>query len=68
MYMQGDKSLIDSDTPFGRIAQPFFHGTDNEYRNNRFKLAPRVIEGNILIKMAVNDTPTLLGTKLAQVI
>jgi hypothetical protein len=65
-YLQGDKSLFEEDTPFGRIARPFFNGNDDDFRNNRFKLIPKVIDGNMLIKMAVKDTPTLLGNKLKQ--
>jgi hypothetical protein len=42
MYFQGNKSDIDADTPFGRIARPFFYGNDDEFRNNRFKLIPKV--------------------------
>lgn len=90
------QSIIEEDTPFGRVARPFFYGNDDEFRNNRFKLIPRVInllylffsfflllnffflnlrlsngsfqivEGNMIIKMAVKDTPTLLGNKLKQ--
>ena len=66
VYLEGDKSKIEEDTPFGRIARPFFHGNDDEFRNNRFKLIPRVVDGNMIIKMAVKDTPTLLGNKLKQ--
>ncbi len=58
--------MIDADTPFGRVARPFFYGNDDEFRNNRFKLIPKVIDGNLIIKMAVKDTPTLLGNKLKQ--
>jgi hypothetical protein len=65
-YLQGDRALFEEDTPFGRIARPFFNGNDDEFRNNRFKLIPKVIDGNMIIKMAVKDTPTLLGNKLKQ--
>ena len=65
-YFKGDRAQIDSDTPFGRIARPFFDGNDDEFRNNRFKLIPRVLDGNMVIKMAVKDTPTLIGNKLKQ--
>lgn len=65
-YFKGDKSLIEADTPFGRIARPFFTGNDDEFRNNRFKLIPRILDGNMIIKMAVKDTPTLIGNKLKQ--
>lgn len=33
-------------------------------RRNRFKLIPKIIEGNMVIKLAVKDTPTLLGNKI----
>lgn len=36
------QSLIYEDTPFGRVAKPFFEGNDDEFRNNRFKLIPKV--------------------------
>ena len=67
-YFKGDRALIEADTPFGRIARPFFNGSDDEFRNNRFKLIPRVLDGNMIIKMAVKDTPTLIGNKLKQVL
>ena len=36
------QSKIEEDTPFGRVARPFFNGNDDEFRNNRFKLIPKV--------------------------
>ena len=36
------QSKIEEDTPFGRVARPFFCGSDDEFRNNRFKLIPKV--------------------------
>ena len=65
-YLEGSKDLIEADTPFGRIARPFFFGNDDEFRNNRFKLIPKIVEGNMVVKMAVKDTPTLIGNKLKQ--
>eukprot|EP01038_Epipyxis_sp_PR26KG_P016207 gene16207-22043_t len=64
VYFLGDKTVINADSPFGRIARPFFFGNDDEFRSNRFKLIPKVVDGNMIIKMAVKDTPTLLGNKL----
>lgn len=66
VYMEGDREAMEADTPFGRIARPFFFGNDDEFRNNRFKLVPKIVEGNMVVKMAVKDTPTLLGNKLKQ--
>ncbi len=65
-YWEGDRRLIEADTPFGKVARPFFNGNDDEFRNSRFKLIPKVVEGNYFIRMAVKDTPTLLGNKLKQ--
>lgn len=37
------QALLEEDTPFARIARPFFFGTDDDFRNNRFKLIPKVV-------------------------
>lgn len=37
------QSVLQQNTPFGRIAQRYFFGSDDEFRNNRFKLIPKVI-------------------------
>jgi hypothetical protein len=66
VYFEMDRTLIEADTPFGRVARPFFYGNDDDFRNNRFKLIPKVVKGNYVIKLAVKDTPTLLGNKLKQ--
>jgi hypothetical protein len=42
MFVIYFKEIIEQDTPFGRIAKRFFHGNDDEFRNNRFKLIPKV--------------------------
>ena len=60
------KAVEDTSTPFGRLAKPFFFGDSDEFRNDRFKFIPKVIEGNFAIRMAVKDTPTLMGHKLKQ--
>jgi len=58
--------LRDGSTPFGRIADPFFFGTDDDFRDDRFKLIPRVVEGNFIVRNAVGAKPTILGRKLKQ--
>lgn len=65
-YYIGDKALFDAGTPFAKVAKQFFFGNDNDFRNNRFKLIPKVVDGNRLVRSAVKDTPTILGTKLTQ--
>lgn len=37
-----DESILTSDTPFGRLAQPFFFGEDDDFRDEHFKLIPKV--------------------------
>ncbi len=66
-YYIGDKALFDENTPFAKIGKQFFFGNDNDFRNSRFKLIPKVVDGNYLVRQAVKDTPTLLGTKLNQI-
>ena len=51
------QSKIEEDTPFGRVARPFFCGSDDEFRNNRFKLIPKV---RLRTAVAVTETPPLL--------
>ena len=66
-YWEVNRKLIETDsTPVGRVARPFFFGDSDDYRNERFKLIPKVVEGNFAIKMAVKDKPVLMGKKLKQ--
>jgi hypothetical protein len=58
--------LRDQNTPFGRIAEPFFFGDSDEYRNKTFKLIPRIKEGNFVVRKAVGSKPSILGSKLKQ--
>jgi hypothetical protein len=41
-YMEGNPEMFKESTPFGRIANKFFNGTDDTFRDNRFKLIPKV--------------------------
>lgn len=62
-----DMGTITTDkTPFGRVARRFFFGKSDEFRDETFKLIPRITEGNFVVKKAVGSKPALLGTKLAQ--
>ncbi len=65
-YWEVDKSLIEADTPFGSLAKRFFFGDSDAFRDDRFKFIPKIVEGNFAVKMAVKDTPTLMGHKLKQ--
>ncbi len=38
----------------------------SDFRNERFKLIPNIVEGPFLVRKAVGNTPALLGKKLTQ--
>jgi hypothetical protein len=65
-YAPRDPDSLKSNTPFGRLAAPFFFGDSDEFRDSRFKLIPRVVEGNFIVRNAVGAKPTILGKKLKQ--
>jgi hypothetical protein len=56
--------LRDASTPLGRLAEPFFFGNNDGFRNDVFKLIPRIVEGNFVVRKAVGSKPSLLGNKL----
>ena len=58
--------LMDTDTPLGRLTKPFFFGDSDEFRDNTFKLIPRIVDGNFVVRKAVGSKPTILGRKLKQ--
>jgi len=58
--------LRDRNTPLGRLADPFFFGKSDEFRTRTFKLIPRVVAGNFVIRKAVGSKPSILGRKLKQ--
>lgn len=68
MYFGCDdmEALRDTSTPLGRLTKPFFFGTSDEFRDNTFKLVPKVVEGNFVVRKAVGTKPAILGRKLKQ--
>jgi len=52
--------------PFNKLASRFFFGDSDEFRDSTFKLIPRIVKGNFLVKNAVGNKPTILGKKLKQ--
>lgn len=63
-YWELDKDKVNADTPFGRIAKPFFFGDDDKFRDARLKVFPRVTDGNFAVKMAIKNTPAIMGQRL----
>ena len=53
-------------TPFGRIMNQFLFGDSDSYRNQTFKLIPRIVEGNYVVRKAVGSRPAILGSKIKQ--
>ena len=65
-YTPVDPEWHKRDSPFARVARPFFFGGDPEYCDNHFKLIPKIVEGNFVVRRVVGSTPAVLGTKLKQ--
>ena len=67
-YAVDDKSLIDgtNGTPFSKLANEFFFGDSDEMRDETFKMIPRIVEGNFMVRKAVGSTPAIMGNKLKQ--
>ena len=53
-------------TAFGRVMKKFIFGDSDEYRNNTFKLIPRVVKGNYMVRKGVGTKPAILGKKIKQ--
>jgi hypothetical protein len=58
--------LTSDDTPWGRLTKAFFFGDSDSFRDSTFKLIPRIVEGNFVVRKAVGSKPSILGNKLAQ--
>ena len=46
--------------------RPFFFGDDDTYRDARFKLTPRMLDSNWVVRKAVGQRPAVLGKQLKQ--
>lgn len=55
--------LETNNTPHDRAMYNFIMGDDN-YRNSRLKLIPKVIDGNIIVRKLVKGKPAIIGKKL----
>eukprot|EP00526_Cylindrotheca_closterium_P030190 CAMPEP_0113630446 /NCGR_PEP_ID=MMETSP0017_2-20120614/15817_1 /TAXON_ID=2856 /ORGANISM="Cylindrotheca closterium" /LENGTH=366 /DNA_ID=CAMNT_0000540907 /DNA_START=197 /DNA_END=1297 /DNA_ORIENTATION=+ /assembly_acc=CAM_ASM_000147 len=53
-------------TPFGRLMNKFIFGDSDEFRNETFKLIPRIVEGNYIVRSAVGSKPSIIGKKIKQ--
>eukprot|EP01134_Creolimax_fragrantissima_P004401 CFRG4401T1 len=62
-YRCSDPKSLVGDSPFALCWNEFLNGNDEE-RNNRFKMIPKIVEGSWIIKQAVGSTPVIMGKKL----
>lgn len=67
-YAVDDISKVDGTdgTPSSKLANEFFFGDSDEFRDKTFKLIPQIVEGNFMVRKAVGCTPCIMGTKLKQ--
>jgi hypothetical protein len=59
-------TITDTSTSFGKLANQFFFGESDAFRNATFKLIPRIVEGNFIVRKAVGSKPAILGKKIKQ--
>lgn len=64
-YQAPSPSVLADGSPFAELMNDFLEGTD-EFRNERFKLIPCIVEGPFIVRQAVGTTPAIIGKKLRQ--
>jgi hypothetical protein len=58
--------IKNEETPFGRLMNEFIFGNSDKFRDSSFKLIPRIVKGNLIVRRAVGSKPSLLGKKIKQ--
>ncbi|KAL3941358.1 MAG: hypothetical protein SGBAC_004276 [Bacillariaceae sp.] len=53
-------------TPFGKLMKHFMFGDDDLFRDKTFKLIPRIVKGNLIVRRAVGSKPAIIGKKVKQ--
>ncbi|OWY96478.1 hypothetical protein PHMEG_00033245, partial [Phytophthora megakarya] len=64
-YQVPHPSVLTDGSPSSELMADFLEGSD-EFRNERFKLIPCIVEGSFIVRQAVGSTPALIGKKLRQ--
>ncbi|GMF21894.1 unnamed protein product [Phytophthora fragariaefolia] len=64
-YQVPHPSVLTDGSPASELMADFLEGSD-EFRNERFKLIPCIVEGSFIVRQAVGSTPALIGKKLRQ--
>jgi len=69
-YYGIDKATMDEikqgESAFGRVMNKFLFGESDDFRNKSFKLIPRIVEGNYVVRKGVGTKPAILGKKIKQ--
>ena len=52
------------DTAFEKMLVEFILAKDDQFRNDRFKLIPGVLEGSYIVRKSIGNKPALIGNKL----
>jgi hypothetical protein len=64
-YQSPHASVLNDETPFAELMSDFLDGSE-DFRNERFKLIPCIVEGSFIVRQAVGSTPAIIGKKLRQ--
>ncbi|CAI5719004.1 unnamed protein product [Hyaloperonospora brassicae] len=64
-YQVPHPSVLTDGSPSSELMADFLDSSD-EFRNERFKLIPCIVEGSFIVRQAVGSTPALIGKKLRQ--
>lgn len=62
-YWTPRREVLDNDSAFAKLLDMAVNG-DNEFRKDRFKLVPLIVEGPWLVRRTVPQKPALVGNKL----
>ncbi|KAL8002485.1 putative pleckstrin domain, START domain, protein ENHANCED DISEASE RESISTANCE 2 [Plasmopara halstedii] len=61
-----DPSEMKKNSVFADLCHQVLRGSNDEFRTQRIKLIPRVVQGSWPIREGVGTTPAILGTKIYQ--
>jgi hypothetical protein len=60
------QEIKNASTPFDKLMNRFLFEDDDDFRNRTFKLIPRIVEGNYIVRKAVGTKPSIIGKKIKQ--
>lgn len=64
-YFSSKPGVLSEESEFAHLFQDFVDA-DDEFRDSRFKIIPRVVKGSYIVKRGVGTTPAILGKKIKQ--